>query len=115
MPPSGKTAQEMVDALPGTETSANVLKTTLNSLVSDLNVQSITICVAASGAGCGSSSSGSGASGGNSGGNSTNSGSNDDLNGGEIAGIVIGVIIFLAITGGCVFVMMKKKAPVTPK
>merc|ERR1712196_54406 len=51
-PPSGETAQGMVDKLPGTDATATVVKSTLNSLVSDLNVQSITICVAATGAGC---------------------------------------------------------------
>ena len=44
-PPSGETAQGMADALPGLSSTADVLKTTLNSLVSDLNVESITICV----------------------------------------------------------------------
>ena len=118
--PSGETAQSMVDKLPGLTATANVVKLTLNSLVSDLNVQTITICVAVSGAGCSSSGGDSGDdsgddSGGNSGSNSTGSSGDDNgLSGGAIAGIVIGVLVLLAIIGG-VFFMMKKKAAVTPK
>ena len=55
-PPSGQTAQGMADALspPGLEATAQALVTTLTGLRSDLNVQSINVCVAAAGApGCG--------------------------------------------------------------
>ena len=54
-PPSGQTAQGMADALspPGLEATAQALVTTVTGLRSDLNVQSINICVAAAGAGCG--------------------------------------------------------------
>ena len=143
--PSGETAQSMVDKLPGLTATANVVKLTLNSLVSDLNVQTITICVAVSGAGCSSSGGDSGDdpgddSGGNSGSNSTGSSGDDKCRQharqegrrssrlgcvparatapGLSGGAIAGIVIgvlVLLAIIGGVFFMMKKKAAVTPK
>ena len=66
-PPTGKTAKELIDALSNGAAlpngAGNVLEITLNSAAADLKITSVTICVAAPGAGCdGSSGSGSGGS-----------------------------------------------------
>ena len=50
IPPTGTTAKELKDMLPGA--AGDVLKNTLNSAYTDMQLTAVTICVAASGAAC---------------------------------------------------------------
>ena len=62
-PPSGSTAKEMRDQLPG-NTGADAVKTALSSTAGNLAVTKATMCVAHEGEGCGGSSGGGGGGGG---------------------------------------------------
>ena len=61
-PPTGKTAKELKDMLPGG--AGDVLKTTLNSAYADMKITAVTFCVAHEGEACASGGGGGGGGGG---------------------------------------------------